>query len=53
MWITFREKSHAAAAVWIGRLTVLGNWTASLYILLAFLRSRGEWTRFWMGRRAG
>jgi len=29
----------------------LGNVFASLYVLIALLRSRGNWARFWLGHR--
>jgi hypothetical protein len=52
MWIVYREKSLAIAAVWVVLMMVLGNWTAALYVLLAINTSRGNWNRFWMGHRA-
>jgi len=33
-------------------LLALGNVLAALYALLAAARSRGDWSRFWLGRRA-
>jgi hypothetical protein len=52
MWIVYRERSWAAAAVWVVLMMILGNWTAALYVLIALYASRGEWRRFWMGHRA-
>ena len=50
-WIVYREKSLPRSAVWIVLRMVLGFWTASLYTLLALLRSGGDWRRFGMGVR--
>ena len=51
-WVVFREKSLVRSAIWIVLIIVLGNFTASLYALLALYTSDGDWQRFWMGRRA-
>jgi hypothetical protein len=50
-WIVYREKSVARSTVWITLVMILGNFTASLYVLVALLASRGDWGRFWMGNR--
>lgn len=52
-WIVYRERSLLRSAVWIILVMVLGNFTASLYALIALLTCRGDWKRFWMGRRSG
>ncbi|MBN2394755.1 MAG: DUF1475 family protein [Anaerolineae bacterium] len=49
LWIVYREKSPVAAVVWVALMMVLGNWTAALYVLLALVRCRGDWQKFWMG----
>ncbi len=51
-WIFFREKSPVVAVLWAVAMMVLGNFTASLYVLVALFRSRGDWRRFWLGHRA-
>ena len=48
-WIAYREKSLVRSAVWIILVMILGNFTASLYALIALLTSEGDWKRFWMG----
>ncbi len=50
-WIVYREKSLVRSVPWVVLMMVLGFWTASLYTLFALQTSRGEWGRFWMGRR--
>ena len=52
-WIVYREKSLVRSAVWIVLVMILGNFTASLYTLIALLTSGGDWKRFWMGRNSG
>jgi hypothetical protein len=52
MWIVYREKSLAAKLIWVALMMLLGNWTASLYVLLALNASQGDWRKFWMGVRA-
>ena len=51
-WIVYREKSLLRSAVWIALVMILGNFTASLYTLIALLTSGGDWKRFWMGRKS-
>ena len=50
-WIAYREKSFVRSVAWIAMVMVLGNLTASLYVLVALLASRGDWRRFWLGKR--
>jgi hypothetical protein len=51
-WIVYREVSLARSIIWVFFLIVLGFFTASLYTLLALHTSRGDWQRFWMGKRS-
>jgi len=51
-WIIFREKSVTRSAVWVLLMMVLGFFAGSVYTLLALISSQGDWTRFWMGKRA-
>ena len=50
-WIIYREKSIVRSAVWVILVMILGNFTASLYVLIALIASRGDWKRFWLGNR--
>jgi hypothetical protein len=50
--VVYREKSLLRSTLWIMAIVVLGNFTASLYALLALYRSQGDWNRFWLGERA-
>jgi hypothetical protein len=49
-WIGFRERP-LPAVIWIVLLMTLGNVIACGYAATALLRARGNWRRFWMGRR--
>ena len=49
-WIIYREQSWWRSVIWIGLLMTLGFFTGSLYALIALMTSRGDWTRFWLGR---
>jgi hypothetical protein len=51
-WILYRESSVGIALAWIVLVMVLGFFTASVYVVWAGFRSRGDWARFWMGARA-
>ena len=51
-WVVYRENSMARSLLWIVLIIVLGNWSSSLYALLALNSSRGDWKHFWMGNRA-
>jgi hypothetical protein len=50
-WIIYREKSLLRSVVWVASVMILGNFTASLYVLIALIASRGNWKRFWLGNR--
>jgi hypothetical protein len=50
-WIVYRERSLVRSIVWVALVMILGNFTASLYTLIALQTSGGDWKRFWMGRR--
>jgi len=50
-WIVYRERSLLRSIVWVLLVMVLGNFTASLYALIALYTSGGDWKRFWMGDR--
>ncbi|MDW7669453.1 MAG: DUF1475 family protein [Bacillota bacterium] len=51
MWIAFREESKITALVWIVLMMILGFFTASLYILILFYKSKGDWVEFFFGDR--
>lgn len=53
LWIAYRETSLPAKVAWIVALMLLGNLMAAIYVLLALNASRGDWHRFFLGRRAG
>ena len=53
MWIAFRESSKAAAFVWILLMMVLGSFTACLYVLVAISQSKGDWEKFFLGKKKG
>jgi len=39
------------ALPWVVAMMVLGFFTASLYVLLALYRSKGNWLQFFLGAR--
>lgn len=49
-WIVYREESYVRSLIWVV-LMVLGFFTASLYTFIALGSSKGDWTKFWMGKR--
>jgi len=51
-WIIYRERSVPKTFFWVFLMMVLGFFTASLYILLALISSKGDWKKFWMGKYA-
>lgn len=51
-WIVYREKSAGRSVVWVVLMLLLGNWTASLYVLIALYTSGGDWKKFWLGQHA-
>lgn len=52
-WIVFREKHLAAALACVVLVLTLGNAFTSVYVVVALVRSRGSWARFWLGHRSG
>jgi hypothetical protein len=51
-WIVYREKATLPSILWVVLMMVLGFWTGALYTFIALQTSRGDWRRFWMGKRA-
>lgn len=51
-WILYREKSLPVAILWTVAMLTLGFWAGSLYALLALLRCKGDWRKFWLGKHA-
>jgi len=52
-WIVYREKSLLLSIIWVFLMMVLGFFTGALYTLITLNSSKGNWKRFWMGKRAG
>jgi hypothetical protein len=52
IWIVYRERRPALAAIWVILMMVLGFWAGALYMLLALYRSDGNWERVWLGARS-
>ena len=52
LWIFYREPNKLVALVWVALLMFLGSLIGSLYVLLALVKSEGDWQRFWNGRSA-
>ena len=50
-WIIYREKSAVRSVIWVALLLIFGFFIGSLYALVALLTSKGNWHRFWLGRR--
>ncbi|MBN1888333.1 MAG: DUF1475 family protein [Thermoflexales bacterium] len=50
-WIAFREKALLPSVIWIILMMVLGFWAGALYTFIALQTSRGDWQRFWYGKR--
>lgn len=51
MWIAFREKNKVLMAGWIVAMMVFGFFAGSLYVLVAFYQSKGDWLNFFLGSR--
>ena len=52
VWIVFREKAWLPSVIWVILMMVLGFWTGALYTLIALQTSRGDWKKFWYGKRS-
>ncbi len=52
-WILFREGGSLRSWAWIGAVMVLGSLAICLYVLVCARASRGDWSRFFLGRRGG
>lgn len=51
-WVIFREQHVSRALVFVALVMTLGNAFTCVYVLVALLRSRGDWARFWLGHRS-
>ena len=51
-WIVFREKAWLPSVIWVILMMVLGFWAGALYTFIALQTSRGDWKRFWYGKRS-
>ena len=51
-WIVYREKAILPSIIWVVLMLVLGFWSGALYTFIALQTSKGDWRRFWMGKRA-
>ena len=51
VWIVFREKAVVPSVIWVILMMVLGFWAGALYTFLALQSSKGDWKRFWYGKR--
>jgi hypothetical protein len=51
-WIVYRERTVLPSIIWVVLMMVLGFWTGALYTFIALQTSRGDWRRFWLGKRA-
>lgn len=52
-WIIFREKAWLPSVLWVVLMMILGFWAGALYTFIALQTSRGDWQRFWFGKRSG
>jgi len=52
VWIVFREKAVIPSVIWVILMMVLGFWAGALYTFLAIQSSKGDWKRFWYGKRS-
>ncbi|MFW9921785.1 MAG: DUF1475 family protein [Candidatus Thorarchaeota archaeon] len=50
-WIIYREKSIILSIIWTILVIVLGSFTVCLYLFIALQTSKGNWKRFWHGKR--
>lgn len=50
-WVLFREASLVRALACLALVMTLGNAFAAVYVVVALVRSRGSWSRFWLGHR--
>jgi hypothetical protein len=50
-WVIFRQESLLLALVFVALEMTLGNAFAAVYVLVALVRSKGDWRRFWLGAR--
>lgn len=50
-WVVYREKSAWKSVIWFILIMVFGSFAACLYLFIAFVQSKGDWKKFWLGRR--
>lgn len=52
MWIFYREKNILRSIIWTILMMVLGFFTACVYILIGLYSAKGNWDKFFKGKRA-
>jgi hypothetical protein len=52
IWIVYREKALLPSILWVVLMMVMGFWAGALYTFIALQTSKGDWRRFWLGKRA-
>lgn len=52
IWIVYREKHLLKSVIWTILMMVLGFFTGCIYVLIALYESKGDWNKFFKGRRA-
>lgn len=51
-WVIFRERRLGIALLFVALVMTLGNAFTCVYVLVALLRSQGNWAHFWLGHRS-
>ena len=51
LWILYREGFNIKSVLLVISVMVLGSLAASLYALYAPYESRGNWNKFWLGKK--
>lgn len=51
-WVVFRERCLWVAGLWIAAIAGMGNILACVYVFVSLWRSKGDFTRFWLGKYA-
>lgn len=52
MWVFFRERRVIVSLLWIISIMILGFFSGSLYVAIHLSKSKGNWSKFFMGWRS-
>lgn len=51
LWIILRESNLMLTILWVAAMMILGFFAGAVYVFIVAIKSKGDWTTFFMGNR--